>query len=60
MTKHHSENVKRAKWSLNALRVFAAETYSGDNPDIMHPRRLGNLHTGFNHRPDALLQPTSG
>lgn len=33
-------NVQRAQWAKNALAVFTAETYGGDEPDTMHPGDL--------------------
>ena len=33
-------NIERAQWAKNALAVFTAETYSGDEPDTMHPQDL--------------------
>ena len=33
-------NLQRAQWAKNALAVFTAETYSGDQPDTMHPDDL--------------------
>src|SRR5437899_1568179 len=33
-------NADRARWAKNALAVFTAETYSGDEPDTMNPDDL--------------------
>lgn len=33
-------NLQRAQWAKNALAVFTAETYSGDQPESMHPDDL--------------------
>ena len=37
---HEPTNVQRAQWAKNALAVFTAETYGGDEPDRMHPGDL--------------------
>ncbi len=37
-------NADRARWAKNALAVFTAETYSGDEPDAMD---RGDLETAI-------------